>query len=429
MSPRADRVTTRKQARARHDAASLDVDQAHANSSARGKSNTGTSTNAYADRLSRLAYWGLIISFALATTALGTQRSRFIHSYFVATGFLTTIGLGGLFFVLLHHLVNARWSVLACRQMQWVTNLLPWCMLLFLPNLLWAREIFPWMGSGAAAYLPESDHIGYTKAAWFFGRAAIYFIVWTGLTWAYNDQNSQIKRSSECERRLHLRRRLSGPAMLLFGVTTTFASFDWFMSLQPNWHSAIFGVYIFAGAIPAALAALALFIIQLEYLGIVRSSDNVSSRHDLGKLLFGFIFFWAYIAFSQYLLIWYAGIRSETSFFSQRFNGDWRSTTLWLFALQFVVPFTILLSAKAKQTPLVLFVVSLVVVVAHALDIIWVVMPALENGQSRLSFADCAPALLAFSLMLLLLAKGIKRETQLLQQTEESPTLQPAASL
>ncbi len=396
---------------------------------ARERSHSNISALAYAERLSKVAYIGLSISFALAATALGLERSRFIHAYFVATGFLTTIGLGGLFFVLLHHLVKSRWSVLACRQMQWVANLLPACMVLFLPNLLWAREIFPWMNPSGAPSLAEVDHIGYLKAAGFFTRTAVYFMVWTGLAWAYGNQKSQIEGSPESQQRLAWRQRMSGPAMVLFGVTTTFASFDWFMSLQPNWHSAIFGVYIFAGAVPAALSVLALFTIQLERVGVAPKAGNVLTRHDIGKLLFGFILFWAYIAFSQYLLIWYAGMRTEVSFFSLRLGDQWLPLTLWLAALQFVVPFVALLSAKAKRSPLVLFIAALVVLVAHALDIFWLVMPALEHEHSHFGFADIAPAVLALSSLLLVLGKGIQSESQLPQQIHEQPNLEPLATL
>jgi hypothetical protein len=379
--------------------------------------------------LSRIAKGGLLVSIALAAIALSTQRLRYIHAYFVASGFLTSLGLGALFFVLLHHLLKARWSVIASRHMQWVATLLPWCVLLFLPNLLWAREIFPWMASGATTNLPETDKIGYLHAPWFFARTAAYWAIWTWLSWWYTGPKSRLEGAPESERHIERCRRFSGPALLLFAITTTFASFDWFMSLQPNWHSAIFGVYIFAGAVPSALAMLALFTVLLERLGVIRATYNVATRHDIAKLLFGFIMFWAYIAFSQYLLIWYAGISLETSFYRLRFNNDWLSTTLWLFTLQFVVPFVALLSASAKRTSLVLFAVSSVVVIAHALDIFWLVMPALESGHPRLCFADFAAATLPMSALLLLLAKGIASESQMPQQTQLTSNFEPLPSL
>ena len=429
MSPPSDGVTTTKRARenshfgtrARNDVNDLDQDNGHSIARARANGSAGT--------LSTYAYWGLSISFVLAGIALNIQPSRFIHVYFVAFGFLTTLGLGGLFFVLLHHLVKSRWSVLACRQMQWVANLLPWCMVLFLPNLLWAQEIFPWMNMGGTAYLAEADHRGYLKAAWFFSRSGVYFTVWTGLVWAYKNQKSQIEGSRESDRCQQWRRRLSGPAMVLFGITTTFAGFDWFMSLQPHWHSAIFGVYVFAGAVPAALSVLALFTIQLERLGVVHPDSNVATRHDIGKLLFGFILFWAYIAFSQYLLIWYAGMRAETSFYTLRLSKPWLATTLWLVVLHFAVPFAVLISATAKRSPLVLLIASLVILLAHALDIFWLVMPALENGHSHWGSADIAPAVFALSTLSLALAKGIRSESQLSQQAPEYTNLEPLATL
>ncbi len=138
--------------------------------------------------------------------------------------------------------------------MQSVANLLPWCAVLFLPNLLWARDIFPWMASAATA---EADPIGYLGARWFLVRAAAYWAIWTWLTVSYKTQSSHIGGFARNERQLRRRQRFSGPAMVLFAITTTFAGFDWFMSLQPHWHSAIFGVYIFAGAVPSSLAVLA----------------------------------------------------------------------------------------------------------------------------------------------------------------------------
>ena len=377
----------------------------------------------------KLAFLGWLVSFVLASFAFRVDHFRYIHSYFVVTGFLTTIGLGALFFVLLHHLVKARWSIFACRQMQWIVSLLPRCAILFLPNLLWARDIFPWMAADAAPKLTESDHVGYLHAPWFFVRAVAYWAIWIWLSWGYTTQKANLEGSPEGERLQQRRRRFSGPAMVLFALTTSFAGFDWFMSLQPNWHSAIFGVYVFAGAVPSSLAVLALLTVLLERQGIIRGDHNVATRHDIAKLLFGFIVFWAYIAFSQYLLIWYAGIPSETSFFSLRFDHDWHSLTLWLFALHFVVPCAALLSATAKRSSIVLFAVSLVVLAAHAVDIFWLVMPALESGHSRVGFADLAAAVLPVSTLLLLLSKAAKSESQLPQTSSRKSNYEPIASL
>jgi hypothetical protein len=137
---------------------------------------------------------------------------------------------------------------------------------------------------------------------------------------------------------------------------------------------------------------------------------NTNVRHDIGKLLFGFVVFWAYIAFSQYLLIWYAGLTSETPFFRTRFNHDWLPTTLLLFGLHFVLPFIGLLSATAKRSPAVLGAVSLIVLAAHVVDLFWLVMPALESRRSHFCFADIPAVLMLACTLVILLAKGIEGE-------------------
>ena len=357
-------------------------------------------------RAMRLAHVTIFACVASSVIALRFDRARFVHAYFVAFGALWTLALGGLFLTLLHHVLGARWSVATTRRTRPLVALLPWCALLFVPVVFWARDIFPWM-LRTSEQTPHSLHFAtYFQLPSFTVRASVYWLIWLVLASIYGGRNLQIGGTNESP----FARRLSGPALVLFAFTTTFASFDWFMSIQPNWHSAVFGVYLFAGAVPSALAFLATLTVVLERIRLLSTQLNTNTRHDIGKLLFGFVVFWAYIAFSQYLLIWYAGLASETPFFRTRFNHDWLPTTLLLFGLHFVLPFIGLLSATAKRSPAVLGAVSLIVLAAHVVDLFWLVMPALESRRSHFCFADIPAVLMLACALLILLAKGIEAE-------------------
>ena len=154
-------------------------------------------------------------------------------------------------------------------------------------------------------------------------------------------------------------RKFSAFGMLLLALTTTFAAFDWVMSLDPHWYSNIFGVYFWSGSILGSLAAVTLLALGARRFGGLSDVITVEHLHDLGKLLFGFTVFWAYIAFSQYFLIWYAAIPEETTWYALRMQGEWRLVSALLLLCHFVVPFVALLPRATKRSPLVLGLVAL----------------------------------------------------------------------
>lgn len=338
----------------------------------------------------RLLNLGRAVAFVgTALCALGWAASpeRFAHSYLVAFWFATTLSLGGLFFVILQHLTRAGWSVTARRPAEWLASFLPVCALLFIPVVLLRYRLFgAWMGTpgtpgtpGTAGTGALQDELLRSKSAFlnppfFFARAALYFSVWGALAYFFSKSSREQDESGD----LALTRRmraLSGPATLLFALTVSFAAFDWLMSLQPHWYSTIFGVYVFAGAAVAAFAALALMLIALQRSGALRQVSTVDHRHDVGKFLFGFTIFYAYIAFSQYFLIWYANLPEETVFYAVRWAGSWRAASLMLVLAHFPVPFALLLSRAGKRSGPVLGAAAGILLLAHYLDLYWLVMP------------------------------------------------------
>jgi hypothetical protein len=172
--------------------------------------------------------------------------------------------------------------------------------------------------------------------------------------------------------------RLSAPTLLLSALTVTFAAIDWVLSLDPHWFSSIFGIYFFSGSMVAFLAALTLIVDVLQRRFGLLPMVQAKHRHDLGKLLFGFNCFWAYIAFSQYLLIWYANIPEETSWFQVRQSGGWGMISLVLVVGHFVLPFLGLMPRRMKENPQILVVWSVVLLMMHATDLYWLIFPTLN---------------------------------------------------
>ncbi len=341
---------------------------------------------ALVSKAAALAALGVLLSVA---AALADVR-RFAFAYLTGFVWLATIGLGALFFVLLQHLTRSGWSVVPRRQMEWVTSVLPLSFALFAPVALLSRWIYhPWMGPEAAA-----DELVHKKVAWlnpgfFFLRAAVFLALWTALSLVF--WRGSRRQDETGDKGLTVRMQaVSAPSILLFGVTITFAAFDWLMSLDPHWYSTIFGVYVFSGAATSSLAALALITLALQKAGLVRGVSTVEHRHDIGKLLFGFTIFWAYIAFSQYLLIWYANIPEETVYFLHRWEGSWKAVSLLLLTGHFVVPFLALLSRSSKRSALVLGATAALMLAMHYVDLYWMVMPNLDAGGAHPTWIDAA---------------------------------------
>jgi hypothetical protein len=194
-------------------------------------------------------------------------------------------------------------------------------------------------------------------------------------------------------------RRVSAPFMVVFAFTVTFASIDWLMSLQPKWFSTMFGVYIFAGMPVTALSVLALATLWLLRTGrIGREVIGPDHIYNFGGLTFAFVCFWAYIGFSQYMLIWYANLPEESFYFVQRLQGGWLGVSVALCLVKFGIPFLVLLSRRAKGTPAVLVAIAVLLLLGQWLDLYWVVMPAF-HPQPVLGWQDLGPPLLMVGLV------------------------------
>lgn len=323
-----------------------------------------------------------------AAAVLADTR-RFAFAYLVGFAWVTTLAVGALAFVLLQHLARAGWSVAPRRQMEWLAGVLPWCLALFVPVALLGRDVYEWMQPAA-----HHDPLVHGKAPYlnplFFGLRSVVFLgLWAAVAHHFRRASRRQDESGDPALTAGLQRK-SAPAVVFLGLSASFAAFDWLMSLDPRWASSIFGIYVLAGALTAALAALALGTIVLERRGLLGRVSTVEHRHDIGKLLFGFNCFWAYIAFCQYFLIWYANIPEEMAFYRHRWEGSWSTVSLLLVIGHFAVPFALLLGRTGKRSPLVLGATAAVLLAMHYVDLYWIVMPTLDHHGAHPSWIDLA---------------------------------------
>jgi hypothetical protein len=334
----------------------------------------------------RLAIYGgavglaCLAAAALVTRVEGAGLGRFMFAYLPSFMFFLTVSLGALFFVVLQHLTRAGWSVVVRRIAELlaanVVLLAVLALVVVVPTVAGSGSLYAW---AARAPLAGAEALG-AKAAYLNGpffalRAVIYFALWLSIARFYLTRSSAQDTSGDAALTSGLE-KLSAAAMLALALSVTFAAFDFVMSVDPAWSSTVFGVYVFAGCAVGFFAALALTMMALQASGRLRDLVNTEHYHDVGKLLFAFVFFWGYIAFSQFLLIWYANIPEETRWYRDRLMGGWLWLSLGLLFGHFIVPFLGLMSRAAKRRRALLAFWAFFMLAMHYIDLYWLIVPA-----------------------------------------------------
>ncbi len=322
---------------------------------------------------------------------MGANEEMFWRSYLQNFLFILTIALGGLFFVFVQHLTRAGWSVAVRRPAEVLASNLRWMWILFVVpfGVLWMRGkadiLWPWANlEGLRAVAPAeadlvSHKLGYLNANFFWVRAASYFVLWALFSHYFLAASARVGQSGD-PRESSVMQKVAAPTAILFALTITFAAFDWIMSLSPAWFSTMFGVYFFAGCATSGFAALIIVCTRLQAAGYLRGVITAEHYQDLGKLLFAFgMVFWAYIAYSQYMLIWYANIPEETGWFLARQAGDWAYLSLALLFGHFLVPFVGLISKWPKRMRGVLTLAAIWMLAFAWIDLYWLVIPTVPH--------------------------------------------------
>jgi hypothetical protein len=332
-----------------------------------------------------LALIGLGVALLIVSlVGWAVDPKQFFFAYVVGWSFALTITLGALFLTLIHHITKSHWSVVVRRIPEAMTWMFPVLAVLSIPILLGMHDLYHW--THEELYDPADPHYdeilagkrGYLNTPFWLARMAAYFLIWTFLS--YRLLKLSLRQDVNPDRSIPKKqRRTAAWGIPVFGVTTAFASYDVLMSLDPHWFSTIFGVYIFAGAFFAGSATIVLLALLLQRLGgSLRGIFTIEHYHDLGKWMFAMTAFWAYIAFSQYMLYWYGGIPEETIFYRHRFEHGWQWHSYALMAFHFILPFLILLPRASKRILPVLGVMTGWFLVIHWFDIHWIAMPVYD---------------------------------------------------
>ena len=327
----------------------------------------------------------------MACAILGPANPRqFFFSWLVSFLFVLSLALGALFFVLIQYATQGGWGIVVRRIGEIVFATLPLMAVLFVPLLFGLHYLYPWSVPGAA----EHDALlrwkaPYLNVPFFLVRALLYFGCWSFIALIYYGRSRGQDSTGDPAVSARLR-RFAGPAIIVLALTQTFASVDWIMSLTPHWYSTMFGVYFFAGSFVGFIALLSVAAVAMRSAGLLDTVISPEHLHDVGKLLFGFTAFWAYIAFSQFFLMWYANLPEETIWYKARLEGSWLAVSLFIMAGHFGVPFFYLMGHAVKRRGTTLALGGAWLLTMHFVDLYWQVMPTLHPEGFRPSLLDLA---------------------------------------
>jgi hypothetical protein len=375
----------------------------------------------------------LVLAIAGGLVAVFTaDADRLGYAYLFGLFTTATFMLGGLFLVLIEFLTASHWGVSSRRIAEVIMSGAPVVALLALPFIagvaLGKINIYDeWQsvtahgehgeehgaldlgasvahaqghGEDEAAHEEEHSHTpqetalhhevvsqksGYLNTKGWVARAIGYLILWSLIALAYFGWSRRQDEDHDPKHTVRMQ-SLAAPSLILFAGTLSFAAFDWLMSLEAAWFSTIYGVIIFAGSAVSILALTILIGLSLYKRGLVGEAINPEHFHDLGKLMFGFICFWTYVSFSQWMLIWYAGIPEEATWYHRRWADGWQFVAYLLIFGHFVAPFVLLISRVQKRALRWLQVMCFWVILMHIVDIYWFVLP--QAGGFQVQLAD-----------------------------------------
>jgi len=329
----------------------------------------------------------------LLATAVGfvVNADQFFRSWLLAYVFLLGFPLGSLALLMVHHLSGGAWGIVIRRSFEAAARTIPLMAVLFLPIVFGMHSLYEWTHAEVVA----SDAIVAQKAVYlnetgFLIRAVVYFAIWSFFALAL----TRLSARQDGEE-VHFTRfeNLAGPGLLIYALTLTFASVDWVMSLDPHWFSTLFGLWIMVGQ---ALTAFA-FVIAIAFLlsrdGRMATAITSDKFHDYGKLLFAFIMLWAYLSYSQFLIIWSANLPEEIPYYLQRLGGGWSVVSIVVILGHFVLPWTLLLFRPTKRAAHRLVAVAVFMLLMRFVDVFWLVAPWVNHGHFGIHWIDVTATL------------------------------------
>ena len=345
----------------------------------------------FAERFPALAFTVGTVGLVLSMISYLNDSKDFFFAYMVSYCFYLAITLGALFFVIIQHLSRAGWSVVVRRIPELIMKNITLMALFFIPVYFGMHDLFHWTDLD---YVNKYELLirkkPYLNETFFWFRAVVFFGLWIWLANTFFKKSVEQDLTSDKSITLALQ-KIATYAVLIYGLSQTFAIIDWVMSITPKWYSTMFGVYFFAISAVVSIAVITLVLMLLRISGFLREVVSLEHYHDLGKLLYGFNIFWTYIAFSQYFLIWYSNIPEETVWFLDHFKGSWNTVAVVLAVGHFVIPFLGFMSRHAKRNLAVHCGFVIWMLIMTYVDLYWIIMPNLDKYGISFSLLHLAP--------------------------------------
>jgi hypothetical protein len=328
-----------------------------------------------------------LVGAALCVAGAIFRPALFLQSYLFGYLFALGLALGCMAILMLQYLTGGDWGVVIRRSLEAAMRTLPYLAVGFLPIALGVRVLYAWARPAQAGAASLDYRAEYLNVPFFIARAVLYFAVWLGMGYLLDKWSRQQDRAVD-PRLMFKLRALGGPGLVVYAATMTFAAFDWVMSLNPEWYSTIFGLLVIGGQ---ALSAMAFVILVAVLLSAQEPMVHVFQPrhfHDLGKLLLAFVMVWAYLSFSQLLVIWSGDLPQEIPFYLPRMQSSWRWIGVMLIVLHFALPFALLLSRDLKRRVGALAAIAGLVLAMRLVDLFWLVAPEFRRRGLAIDWLD-----------------------------------------
>jgi hypothetical protein len=335
-------------------------------------------------------------------------RAKF--NYLIMFAFLASLAVGSVFLIAIEYIIGSDWSTPIRRIPEFYGKTLIFLLLAAIPLVFFIHDLYHWSHPEAVA----ADKIlkgksPYLNETFFIIRLFAVILIWM-LFHTLFTRNSQ-KQDETGDQKLTSRNiKLSAPFIMIFAITISIGAIDWMMSLEAHWFSTIFGVYYFAGTMLTGLAFTTITAIYLKKNGYLHPAMKDDTFYSLGTLMFAFTVFWAYIAFSQYMLIWYANLPEETFWLIDRSTGAWANVSIGLIFIHFIFPFLLLLARSTKTNISSLKVASVWLLVAHYYDLYWIVMPTYSKTNPPIGWMEFVFPLIPVGLALIVFSWQSKKK-------------------
>ena len=341
-------------------------------------------------RLQRLGAGAALVGVVLSIVGFVLSGlDRFFEAYLVAYVFWAGVSLGSLAILMVIHLTGGAWGLVIRRPLEAATRTIPVMAILFVPIIFGMGHLYHWTHPEAASDPIIAEKVAYLNTPFFIGRQVFYWVVWSVLAMLLNKWSAEQDRTGD-PALISKFSKLSAGGLVLHSLLLTFATVDWIMSLNPHWFSTIWGLLFLVGQGLSALAFAIVILIMLARYPPLNSIVTSHHLHDLGKLLFAFLMLWAYLSFSQYLIIWSANTAEEIPHYLVRMQGGYEWLGVGLIVLHFAAPYALLLSRDVKRDVTRLRAIAAWLVLVRILDYFWYISPEFHKEGFTISLLDIA---------------------------------------